>query len=81
MRKKEYVYIHALLAAVTRYLIEHEEMPAEMRSTYDALGTPPAGVHKSKQEHHEAITALNGAIESWHEHTRTDRPVRPMSGQ
>ncbi|GAB6861723.1 UPF0058 family protein [Haloplanus litoreus] len=80
MRKKEYIHIHALLVEVTRHLMENEEMPAETLSTYDALGTPPSGIHKSKQKHAEAITALNDAIGPWLEHTCADRPVRSRNG-
>jgi hypothetical protein len=80
MRKKEYIHIHALLVEVTRHLIENEDMPDEALSTYYALGTPPSGIHKSKQKHDEAITTLHAAIEPWLEHTCTDSPVPSMNG-
>ncbi|MFT4923175.1 MAG: hypothetical protein ACI8XM_002401 [Haloarculaceae archaeon] len=79
MRKKEYIHIHALLVETTRFLIENEDMPAETLSTYDALGTNPSSIHKSKQSHHEAITALNSAIEPWFEQTRSDSPEPSMN--
>lgn len=65
MRKKEHIHTHALLAEVTRYLIENEAMSAEMLAAYDALGTRPSSIHKSKQDHRKAITVLSGAIESY----------------
>jgi len=49
MRKKELVQTHALLEA-TQYLIENENMPAEMISTYYALDVRPSSIHKSKTE-------------------------------
>lgn len=63
MRKIEHVHTHALLAEVARYLIETETMSAERLSTYDALETRPSSIHKSKQNHREAITVLGNAIE------------------
>ena len=63
MRKKEYIHTHALLAEVTGYLIENETLPVEILSAYDALGTRPSSIHKSKQNHREAILALTNAIE------------------
>ncbi|EMA14654.1 UPF0058 family protein [Haloarcula amylolytica] len=72
MRKKEYIHIHALLAEVTRYLIENEAMSAETLSAYDALGTRPTSIHKSKQNHCEAIIVLNSAIEPCLKETHTD---------
>lgn len=76
MRKKELIQIHALLLEVTRYLIETENMPAERMSTYYALGVTPLGVHKSKQDHYEAITLLFNAVEREFEQTRRP-PVSP----
>lgn len=63
MRKKEYIHTHALLTEVSQYLIENDTMTVETLSAYDALGTGPAGIHKSKQDHHEAIQVLTSAIE------------------
>lgn len=63
MRKKEHIHMHALLAEVTRYLIEEETMSAEMLSTYDALATRPSSIHKPKENHREAVMALSSAIE------------------
>jgi hypothetical protein len=70
MRKKEYIYTHALLVEVTRYLIENDTISAEMLSAYDAIETRPASIHKSKQNHREAIMILSSAIASLtEEHT------------
>jgi len=64
MRKKEYIYTHALLAEVTRYLIKNDIISPEMLSAYDAIETRPASIHKSKQNHREAVVVLSSAIES-----------------
>jgi len=79
MRKKEYIYTHALLAEVTRYLIEDETMAVETLSEYDALGTRPSGIHESKQDHHEAIAALSSAIEPCLEDTPTESHERTVN--
>ncbi|QLH77997.1 UPF0058 family protein [Halosimplex rubrum] len=72
MRKKEHIYVHALLAEVKRQLIEDEAMSVERLSEYDALGTGPSSIHKPKQNHHEAILVLCSAIEPCLTETRTD---------
>jgi len=72
MRKIEHIYTHALLAEVTRYLIEDETMSVEVLSAYNALGTRPSSIHKSKQNHREAIMVLGSAIEPCLEETHTD---------
>lgn len=72
MRKKEHVHIHALLAEVTRYLIEDETMSVESLAAYDELGTRPSSIHKSKQNHSEAIMALTSAIEQCLTETPTE---------
>lgn len=78
MRKKELVQIHALLLEVADYLIENEDMPDEALSTYYELDVHPSSIHKSKQDHYDAIGALGDAIEWWTEQDRSptvDYPV------
>lgn len=72
MRKTEYIHTHALLAEVTRRLVENGTMSVETLSTYDALETRPSSIHKSKQNHREAILMLGRAIESCLREARTD---------
>lgn len=79
MRKKEYIHIHALLAEVTRYLIEDGSIPVETLSAYDALGTRPSSIYKSKQDHREAVLALSRAIEPCLEGTDADRHEQPVN--
>lgn len=75
MRKKEYIHVHALLAEVTRCLIENGTMSVETLSAYDALDTHPSSIHRPKQNHCEAITTLGPAIES----CLTETPQRATS--
>ncbi|WP_435094993.1 UPF0058 family protein [Halorubrum sp. N11] len=70
MRKKELISTHALLVEVAQYLIENENMPAGRMCRYHALSVTPLGVHKSKQDHYEAITVLFNIIEGEFEQTR-----------
>jgi len=79
MRKKELVQTHALLLEATQYLIENENMPAEMISTYYALDVRPSNIHKSKQNHYEAITVLGNSIERWIEQTHTKNVDHPVN--
>ena len=79
MHKKEYIYTHALLAEVTRYLIENDTMSAEMLSAYDAIETRPASIHKSKQDHREAVVILSSAIESNLTEEHTGNPEQSLN--
>ncbi len=79
MRKKEHIHIHALFGEVTRYLLENEDVPPETLSTYETLDTRPSSIHKSKQKHKEATTALNSAIEPWLEQRDTEAPMISMT--
>ena len=78
MRKKDNIHIHALLAEVTRYLVEDETMSIEMLSAYEALDTCPSSIHKSKQNHREAIMILRSAIERCLEETQTERQTQSV---
>lgn len=65
MRKQELIPTHALLLEVAQYLIENGDMPAETMFTYYALDVRPSSIHKSKQDHYDAITVLGNVIEWW----------------
>jgi len=54
-------------------------MPAEMISTYYALDVRPSSIHKSKQNHYEAITVLGNSIERWIEQTHTKNVDHPVN--
>lgn len=79
MRKKEYIHIHALLAEVSRYLIEDESMPVERRTAYEALETHPTSIHESKQNHREAIIVLGNAIEPCLKETHVDNQKQSVN--
>lgn len=63
MRKQECVHLHALLAEITRYLVEREELPPSSLATYDALQTRPSSIHRSRREHREALRVLAGTLD------------------
>lgn len=75
MRKKELISTHALLLEVVQHLTENENMPAQRMSTYHTLGVTPLDIHKSKQDHYEAITVLVNTIEAEFEQP----PIPPVS--
>lgn len=79
MRKKELVQIHALLLEVVLYLIENEDMPAERVSAYYALDVHPSSIHKSKQDHYDAIAILGNSIDRWTEQTHSNIPDQPVN--
>lgn len=79
MRKKELIQIHALLLEVAQHLIENENMPAERITAYCALNVSPSCIHKSKQDHYEAIAVLGNSIEWWIEHSDSTILEHPMN--
>lgn len=79
MRKKEYIHTHALLMAVSRYLVATDTMPAEALAAYEALETTPASFHKSKQHHHDAIWTLTAAIEPCLTEAPSEGAERPVT--
>jgi hypothetical protein len=79
MRKQEYVHVHALLAEITQYMIEHEGMPAEQLSAYHERSTSPSSIHESKRNHHDAVMALSRAIELWVERELEETSDRPVT--
>jgi hypothetical protein len=79
MRKKEHIHIHALLAEVTRHLLENGQLSADRLAAYDALGTRPSNVHDSKRDHREAIMTLGAAIELCLDRTPTESHDHPVN--
>lgn len=79
MRKQDHIHTHALLAEVTRYLIENETMSGEMLSEYDALETCPSSIHKPKQDHREAVIVLSRTIEPCLKEIGTDSPEQSVN--
>lgn len=63
MRKREYVYLHALFHEVRRDLRETGDVPAEAFDAYESYGVGPAAVHRGKDAHREAIRrCLDGIV-------------------
>lgn len=79
MRKKEHIHLHALLAEVTRYLIEDDSVPVEVLSVYEVLGTRPASIHEPKGNHREAILVLSSALERCLEQPNEDSRERSVN--
>ncbi|MEA3343784.1 MAG: UPF0058 family protein [archaeon] len=55
MKKEELVHLHVLLAQLKRYCVENE---ADYFKNYDALGVTPFKVHRSKEDHKQAVFVL-----------------------
>jgi hypothetical protein len=56
MKKEELVHLHMLLAQLKRYC-EEKDLDCDF-SEYDKLGISPFQVHRSKEDHKEAIFRL-----------------------
>lgn len=64
MRKRDLVYLHALLSLVRRWLAERSEEPDGAYDAYDALDVTPTGLDRRKDEHEQAVDALLDGIEA-----------------
>jgi hypothetical protein len=60
MRKQEYIHLHALLAEVSTDVSENDCEVA--LDDYETLGIRPSSIHKSKNDHKEAVQALATCI-------------------
>lgn len=63
MRKRDLVYLHALLSLVRRWLAERSEEPDGAYDAYEALDVTPTGLDRRKDEHERAVDALLDGIE------------------
>lgn len=57
MRKQELVYLHGLLVQ-TRSYYESETGAVVETPTYDAMDITPTAIHRSKQDHEDAVLTL-----------------------
>ncbi len=62
MKKEELIHLHMLLAQLKKYCIENG-LDCDF-SKYDDLGISPFQVHRSKEEHKQAIFVLGTELAS-----------------
>ena len=62
MRKDEAVHLHALFRQVRGHLEGRGWVDPEAFEGYDELGVSPLQVHRSKDEHREAMQVLADAL-------------------
>ena len=62
MKKEELIHLHMLLAQLKKYCIENG-LDCDF-SKYDDLGISPIHVHRSKEEHKQAIFILGTELAS-----------------
>lgn len=62
MKKRDLIFLHGLLDEVRRFLDEGEGLPDEAFADYEALGVGPASIHRTKDEHREAVMRLGRAL-------------------
>lgn len=55
MKKEDLVHLHVLLAQLKIYCVDNEAKGFEK---YDALGITPFQIHRSKEDHYDAILVL-----------------------
>lgn len=58
MHKDELIHLHSLLVEIKKYFENEENVEGEAFEDYEALGTSPVHIHKSKSEHKHAIFVL-----------------------
>lgn len=78
MHKQGCVHVHGLLVEIALYLIDQDDMSAEMLTEYRGLGTRSLSVHESKEDHRDAIRVLATAIETSLEPAADGRPDLPV---
>lgn len=62
MKKRELIFLHSLLDEVRRFLDARWGLPDEAFADYEALGVGPASIHRTKDEHLEAVLCLARAL-------------------
>jgi len=62
MKKEELIHLHMLLAQLKKYCIEND-LDCDF-SKYNDLGISPFQVHRSKEEHKQAIFVLGTELAS-----------------
>ncbi|WP_415380719.1 UPF0058 family protein [Halosimplex sp. TS25] len=58
MRKRESLYLHALLALVRDEFEHNRDLPTDAFDEYEAMDVRPTGIHRSKGAHQRAVFAL-----------------------
>jgi len=62
MRKRESLYLHALLALVREEFERNCDLETDGFEDYEELDVAPTGVHRSKDAHERAVFALAPAL-------------------
>lgn len=63
MRKQELIHLHGLLKETATYLEEEYRDTVDIDyDTYDSLDVRPTSIHRSKDDHKEALYTLSKAI-------------------
>ncbi|MFC7194978.1 UPF0058 family protein [Halosimplex aquaticum] len=58
MRKRESLYLHALLALVREDFEHNRDLATGAFDEYEAMDVRPTGIHRSKDAHQRAVFAL-----------------------
>jgi hypothetical protein len=61
MKKQELIHLHGLLEEVAEFCAEQSGATVD-RERYQALGTRPTSIHRSKGDHKDAVFALSEAV-------------------
>lgn len=77
MRKRESLYLHALLALVRREFEYDHDLSAGAFDAYDELDVCPTDIHRSKDAHERAVSALAPRLRDLAEEA-TDESERPL---
>jgi len=85
MHKDELIHLHSLLVEIKEYFEEQESVEGELFKDYEALGTSPVHIHKSKSEHKHAIFVLgeelaeNMSADEWDEAGRVGARMEELA--
>jgi len=76
MKKRESLYLHALLALVREDLEDNRELTTGGFEEYETIDVCPTAVHRSKDVHERAVFALSEELSSLATRA-TDETERP----
>lgn len=62
MRKRESLYMHALLALVREEFEEAHDLSTSDSGAYDEMDVRPTAVHRPKETHRRAVFALSDEL-------------------
>lgn len=77
MKKQELIQLHGLMNEISTHLTKEENIPTgvdsdDAREAYNGLNISPVAIHRSKDDHKDAILYLGGSVVNRIESVQSD---------